>query len=601
MNIHVLDEALASQIAAGEIIERPASVAKELIENSLDAGASRIDVGVEGGGIRKLEVRDDGEGIVRDELSLALQPHATSKLGSAEALERIGSFGFRGEALASISQVARLSLTSRRREGDNAWCVIAKAGQALGTIQPAARAVGTTITIEELFFAVPARRKFLRRETTEFAHVAEAVRRLALAHPAVSFTLRHNGKTTFEAFAGSPEERLTALMGADFAERVLTVEAERGPLAIRGWVEKPTAAGGRKPPQHLFVNGRWVRDRAIAHAVADAYRDVLFHGHQPAWILFLELPLDAVDVNVHPAKHEVRFRDQRAVYSAVRAGVSETLADTHPLGAEGQSQARGFARTGNAFSRSAPSSPEPTTRSFDWTRLAAAETAPDYRFSRVSASLRPNRHESSPGDALPAALPPDGLGRALGQLGTLFIVAESAKGLVLVDTHAAHERVLFEGLKAAWDVGGREASQRLLVPVEVSLDPLAVETLLDARTLLESLGLELDRIAPGALAVRAVPVLLAQLEPATLVGEVADALAQAGEGQRFVSALADRVLADVACRAAVRSGRRLTLPEMEGLLRRMEGTPRTDQCNHGRPTWVEFSLDELDKFFRRGQ
>ncbi|MDN5874737.1 MAG: DNA mismatch repair endonuclease MutL, partial [Sinobacteraceae bacterium] len=364
MSIRVLDSALASQIAAGEIIERPASVVKELVENSLDAGASRIDIDIEAGGVRKIVVSDDGGGIVREELKLALAPHATSKLASAEALERIGSFGFRGEALASIAQVAHLGLSSRSAEGDAGWRIEANLGRVEDAPQPVAQPVGTTITIEELFFSVPARRKFLRREATEFSHVAEAVRRLALAHPAVAFTLRHNGRASLEAFVGTPEERLAAVMGEDFAHRMMAVDAVQGPLAVRGWVERPTQAGAsRNPAQHLFVNDRWVRDRSLRHAIADAYRDVLFHGRQPAWVLFLELPLDAVDVNVHPAKHEVRFRDQRAVYSALRASVSETLADTHPQApAEPKSVSSAPARRHGIAAASA----EPQARSFDW-------------------------------------------------------------------------------------------------------------------------------------------------------------------------------------------------------------------------------------------
>ncbi|MGH8161640.1 MAG: DNA mismatch repair endonuclease MutL [Gammaproteobacteria bacterium] len=593
MSIHVLDPALASQIAAGEIIERPASVVKELVENSLDAGAARIEIAVEGGGIRRIAVTDDGEGIAREELALALAPHATSKLGSVAALERIGSFGFRGEALASTAQVARLTLASRGRDADHAWRILAESGRIGEDVEPVAHPVGTTVTIEELFFSVPARRKFLRREATEFAHIAETVRRLALAHPAVAFSLTHNDKRTLDTPAGTPAERLAAVLGTEFAQGALAVAHEAGPLSVHGWVERPTHAGGaRAEPQYLYVNGRWVRDRALAHAILDAYRDVLFHGRQPAWLLFLELPLEAVDVNVHPAKHEVRFRDQRAVYAAVRAAVAEALAGTRPRVEAG-------VRSRPEIDGHGPK-PLPESRSFDWTKFAAADAQAGY------ASTRP-----APAIPLPAAVadavdgeapsPPQGLGRALGQLGTLFIVAENADGMVLVDTHAAHERVLFEGLKAAWDNGERAAAQRLLTPVEVKLGPEAIGELLEAHELLERLGFELDRIAPGAVAVRSVPVLLADGPPADLLAEIAAALAQAGAGETFVAAMADRVLADIACRAAVRSGRRLTLPEMEGLLRQMETTPRADQCNHGRPTWVQFSLDDLDRFFRRGR
>ena len=456
-----------------------------------------------------------------------------------------------------------------------------------GEPTPAAQPPGTTVTVEELFFAVPARRKFLRREATEFAHIAEAVRRLALAHPAVGFSLAHNGKRTLDAPPGTPAERLAAVLGRESAERMLDVSREAGPLVVRGWVERPTsAAGGRAEPQYLYVNGRWVRDRALAHAISKPIATCSFTDSSRPGCCYLDLPLDTVDVNVHPAKHEVRFRDQRAVYSAVRAAVADALAATRPQSAPRQAE-----DTPNASA--ARAAPPLETRNFDWTKLAAAETTADY-----DGVL--SRSPSVENAAADAPLP-QGLGRALGQIGTLFVVAESAEGLVLVDTHAAHERVLFEKLKAAWDGGGRATSQRLLVPVEVRLDPVAVESLLEAQTLLQQLGFELDRIAPGALAVRAVPALLAALKPADLLREVAEALDHAADGGHFVAALADRVLADFACRAAVRSGRRLTLPEMDALLRRMETTPRSDQCNHGRPTWIRFTPEDLDRFFRRGQ
>ncbi len=593
MSIRVLDPGLVSQIAAGEIIERPSSVAKELVENSLDAGAGRIEIVAQGGGIRRLAVTDDGAGIARDELALALTPHATSKLGSAQGLERIGSFGFRGEALASIAQVARVAIVSRPAEADAAFRYEVDQGRPAPEPAPAAHPPGTCVTVEELFYAIPARRKFLRRETTEFGHIAEAVRRIALAHPAVSFRLRHARRNVLDAPAGTPKERIATVFGGEFAAKTLPVEHAAGPLRIHGLIERPTDAGTRGEPQYLYVNGRWVRDRALAHAIANAYRDVLFHGRQPAWLLFLDLPLDGVDVNVHPAKYEVRFRDQRAVYAAVREAVLTALAKTRP------------SHHSHASSRPSPQTtvrvtPEPEqSRTLDWTLLGSAERPAT---SEPSIQTRSPLPEHRPAARMP--LPPEaagGLGRPLGQIGTLFVIAEDANGLVLVDTHAAHERVLFEALKSAWDRGGRDAAQRLLVPVEVSLAPPTVEQLLAARALLERLGLDLDRIGPTAIAVRAVPVLLSSVPPAELVHEIAEALAAEAGADALLDSAADRVLANVACRAAVRSGRRLTLPEMEALLRKMESTPRADQCNHGRPTWVRLSTEELDRFFRRGR
>lgn len=589
MSIRILEPALVRQIAAGEIIERPASVVKELLENSLDAGAGRIEIAVEGGGIRRLTVTDDGIGIERDELALALAAHATSKLDSTAGLAGIASFGFRGEALASIAQVARVALTSRPAHSEAAFRLDAENGRLAAEPVPAAHPPGTSVRVEELFFAVPARRKFMRRPATEFAHVTEAVRRIALAQPAVAFRLSHGRRCVLDAPAATPEERATAVLGPEFAARVLALEYAAGPLRVSGFVERPVTAGARGEPQYLYVNGRAVRDRALIHAVADAYRDVLFHGRRPAWLLFVELPVEAVDVNVHPAKHEVRFRDQRAVYAAVRGAVAAVLAETRPARAQ----------AGTAGKDSNPREAAATAtevRDFDWTALATGEATAAYaRSSHAGAPLA----EPAAGPA--SEPPPGGLGRALGQIGTLFIVAEGRDGLVLVDTHAAHERVLFEGLKAAWNRGGREAAQRLLVPEEVKLAPPAVERLMAAHALLARVGLELDRVAPGAVAVRAVPQLLASVPAAQLVAEVADALAAAAGSGEFVAAAADRVLADVACRAAVRAGRRLTLPEMDALLRRMESTPRADQCNHGRPTWVCLSVEELDRFFRRGR
>jgi DNA mismatch repair protein MutL len=588
MNIHILAPDLVSQIAAGEIIERPASIAKELIENSLDAGAAYIEIAIEGGGVRKLTVTDNGSGIAHEELVLALTPHATSKLDAALGLEHISSLGFRGEALASIAQVARVRLTSRTPEAASAWQLEATAGRNALEPQPAAHPPGTTVSVEELFYAVPARRKFLRREATEAAHIGEAVRRLAVAHPAVGFRFLRGTRVALDAPPGTAEERVRAVLGAEFADHGLALEYTVGPLTVTGWVERPVHAAGRADPQYLYVNQRWVRDRAVAHAILDAYRDVLFHGRQPAWMLSIEMPPERVDVNVHPAKNEVRFRDQRAVYDAVRAAVAATLATTRPepvaMPVAGSVPRRG---TSSFVSKS-------RTGNFDWTALAVRDSVSDY----VPPVTQPVPEAMS---IVPAPSSAGRLGRALGQLGTLYIVTETADGLALVDTHAAHERVLFEQLKAAWDKGGRTATQKQLVPTEVRLAPVALERLLEAGDLLQRLGFELDRIGPETVAVRAVPAVLGGVEPAVLLRELAAALDNEAAGATFVSAAADRVLADVACRAAVRSGRRLTVPEMDALLRRMEATPRADQCNHGRPTWIRLGMTDLDRLFRRGR
>ncbi len=591
MSIQILDSALVSQIAAGEIIERPASIVKELVENSLDAGAKSLYIAVEEGGIRTIRVTDDGVGIAREELGLAVTPHATSKLSGAAGLETITGFGFRGEALASIAQVARVSLTSRTPDADSAWKIMLEPGLAGAPPAPAAHPSGTSVEVSQLFFSVPARRKFLRRPATEFAHIAEVVRRLALANPAVGFCLEHDGRPVIEVSPATSALRFRQIIGQRPTADFLDLDSRIGPLHIYGHIERPTAADSRGQPQYLYVNGRWIRDRVVSHALEQAYRDVLFHGRKPAWVLFLELSPERVDVNVHPMKHEVRFREPRAVHEAVYESIKAGLARTRAK----------VVVTESAHSSLYTNRSGTATRdiNFDWTRLAESAN----RYVSEPVPMARAREFQSASRAEPPALPDFShehpLGRVLGQIGTLYLVTETAHGLAIIDAHAAHERVLYERLKRGQRAG--DAVQRLLVPVEVRLDAAAVEHLLEARTVLESLGFELDRITPDAVAVRSVPALLSHLSPAELVEDLVAVLEREGSAETMVDLAADRVLADFACRAAIRSGRRLDPEEMEALVRQMETTPRADQCNHGRPSWVELNLEALDRLFRRGR
>jgi DNA mismatch repair protein MutL len=589
MPIRSLPSELIDQIAAGEVIERPASVVKELVENSLDAGARRIEIDVEQGGAALIRVRDDGAGIAADELVLAVQRHATSKIAALADLEAIVTLGFRGEALPSIGSVARLRIVSRAAEAAAAAAIEVDGGSVCAP-RPAAHPSGTTVEVRELFFNVPARRRFLRSTATEFAQIASLVARLALARPPVAFRLRHGERVVLDLPpANDPSgelRRLESLLGAEFCGTALALEASSGPVALRGWIGAPRAARAQPDRQYLFVNGRAVRDRLLASAVRQGYRDVLYGGRHPAYVLHLSLDPELVDVNAHPQKLEVRFRDNRQVHAFVARAVERVLA-AGPTAAAASARALPPAKYPAAAA---------AQRILHWPTLAAAAAS----VSEPARGVEPAAATTSPlavdpQRATPAAEP---LGEAIAQLHGIYILAQNAAGLVIVDAHAAHERVLYERLKAAQADGA--PSQRLLAPVTVELAEHEIDVLLESVGEFERAGFALERLSPTALVVRAVPALLVR-EPLSelLRGVLADLAA--GGGTDHIEEAGHRLLATLACRSAIHAGRRLTVPEMNALLRQAEATERADQCNHGRPTWTRLTLAELDQLFLRGR
>ena len=586
MAIRVLPDVLISQIAAGEVVERPAAALKEILENSLDAGATDIRIELEQGGVRRIRVSDNGVGISRDELALALTRHATSKIATLADLEQVASLGFRGEALASIAAIARVQLTSRSANADHtgaehAWTVQAEGGH-LSAPAPAARSSGTTIDIQDLFFNTPARRKFLKTEATEYAHCAETVRRLALANPQVAFTLTHNGRVQLRLNAEQPDARVRQVLGEAFEHNTIEVDAAAGALRVSGWVIRPSAATGARDNQHVFVNGRYVRDKLIAHALKEAYRDVLHHQLNPAYCLFISLPPDLVDVNVHPAKTEIRFRDSRGVHQflfhAVERMLSAPVAADAMRDPSGASAAPAFRPAWEA-PRQAPMPLQVNEAMAFYAPLAAAAEPP---VTPAAAA-----HDAPP------------LGYALAQLHGVYVLAQNAQGLVLVDMHAAHERVVYEKLKTALDARAVPA-QTLLIPVALTVDARDVAEISPHLEALAEIGFELSLTSPTSVAVRSVPWLLKDADPVELTRAVLAEVIEFGVA-RLLAERRNELLATLACHGAVRANRRLTLPEMNALLREMEATERAGQCNHGRPTWFQVSLGELDAMFMRGR
>ena len=623
MPIALLPPQLANQIAAGEVVERPASVLKELVENAIDAGATRIEVELEEGGVRRLRVRDNGAGIPKHELTLAVARHATSKIARLQDLEAVGTLGFRGEALASICSVARVTLTSRHRDAEEGWRLVVNGHAENVDCYPAAHPVGTTVDVEDLFFNTPARRKFLRTERTESTRIDEVLRRLALAHPEVTFVLHTPGKAVrhFPAVAGERQlERVGAICGEAFLAAAFALGGSRDGLRLHGWVAEPTFSRSQADLQYFFVNGRAVKDRVIAHAVRQAYSDVLYHGRHPAFVLFLDLPPDAVDVNVHPTKHEVRFREQRQVHDFLFGTLKRAISDMRPehrlaakrsvFGTPVPALApEGNETVGEAFG-SAPaafSSRPQGALAFGASAQASGATLALYERLAGAGAEQIGGFPPVAGGPIAGAptLPPESeegpppLGYALAQLHGIYIVAQNEDGLILVDMHAAHERITYEGLKQ-----GREAegvrSQRLLVPVAVAVSEGEADRAQEARAALEALGLRVDRVAPGQLLVREVPALLAEANVEQLLRDVLADLQAEGSTAR-VQAAEDALLSTMACHGSVRANRTLTLAEMNALLRSMEHTERSGQCNHGRPTWAALSLPELDRLFLRGR
>lgn len=628
--IRLLSTLLANQIAAGEVVERPASVIKELLENSLDAGATRIEVEVEQGGLRLLRVRDNGSGIPAEDMPLALARHATSKIGALTDLEQVSTLGFRGEALASISSVSRLTLTSKTEGSTSAWQVIAEGSELAAFEHPAAHPVGTSVEVRDLFFNVPARRKFLRTEKTEFDHLQEVIRRLALSRFDVGFHLKHNDKSVLSFHEALDEagraRRVGLVCGKAFLEQALPIDLERNGLRLWGWLGLPSIARSQTDLQYFYVNGRMVRDRVVSHAIRQAFRDVLFNGRHPAFVLFLEIVPGAVDVNVHPTKHEVRFRESRMVHDFLYAMLHRSLADLRPD--HEIFQEAPIPATGGPIAQSelpAPVAHQPHQQEIFLSHAAEPIAGPKasevfYSPSEVkkvaSTVAEPqavyrNFFAPLPQEAKPAltgasklsegtgegVVPP--LGYALAQLKGIYILAENAQGLVLVDMHAAHERITYERLKQAFaeeDV----CSQPLLVPERLRLTPREMDCALEHAEWFVRLGFELQPLGPDAVAIRQVPALLRQCDSGQLVRDVLADLLVHGQSDRIESHI-NELLATMACHGSVRAQRRLTLPEMNALLRDMEVTERSAQCNHGRPTWTQLDMQALDKLFMRGQ
>jgi DNA mismatch repair protein MutL len=636
--IQPLPDQLISQIAAGEVVERPASVVKELLENALDAGASSLRITLDEGGVKRIVIVDDGYGIPPAELPLALLRHATSKIRSLAELEAVASLGFRGEAIASIASVAELFITSRTAECPHATRIDAQTG----VISPAAGTIGTTMEVRELYFNTPARRKFLKSEQTELGHCLEVIRRVALARPDIAISVIHNGKAVEHWNASDPSTRVAKILGDVFATAHLPLDERAGPLAVYGCAGLPTASRGRADQQYFFVNGRFVRDKLLTHAVRAAYEDVLHGNRYPSYVLFLDLPPESVDVNVHPSKIEVRFRDSRSIHQYVFHAVQRALARS--AGASPETTAGGHAAqlepTGIASFTARPyagagvlneASSSAGTRAdngTNWLRqsrmtqgnlpVAQPLALYDALFGRrdvnagtpqgtttLGASERYS--PTQPGAPLYAAMPgahesgeeSQPLGFALGQIHGIYVLAQNAQGLIIVDMHAAHERILYEQFKNS--LADRAiAVQPLLIPVTMTVDAVEMGVVEEEREVLDALGFDLAILSPGSIAIRAVPALLKDADLQSLARAVIADL-QAYGGSRVLTERQHELLGTLACHHAVRANRRLTLDEMNGLLRQMEATERGDQCNHGRPTWFQLTLGDLDRLFMRGQ
>ena len=626
--IHLLSPRLANQIAAGEVVERPANIIKELVENSLDAGAQHIDVDAEQGGIKLLRVRDDGHGIGKDDLPLSLSRHATSKITTLDDLEAVGTMGFRGEALASISSVSRLTLTSREKGSDEAWQVKAEGRDMQAEVSPAAHPTGTTVEARDLFFNTPARRKFLRTEKTEFSHLEDTLKKLALSRYDVAFTLRHNNRVIHSlrpaARTIDREKRVATLLNPQFMDNAVHIETEGAGLTIEGWVGLPTFSRSQGDMQYFFVNGRAVRDKLVVHAIKQAYRDVLYHGRHPAFVLYLWLDPKLVDVNVHPTKHEVRFRDGRLVHDFIFRSLHRALADIRPEQPTANLQPSAApAATGteagefqgqNRLDWQQPANERvPFSATADGAATSTAQNFSGGSFGQSFSDSRPGQgavaeqlrsyeqlNQGAP-QPLPESsaedLPP--LGFAVAQLHGIYILAQNAHGLVVVDMHAAHERITYERLKVAVDEQGVQ-SQPLLVPETLHVSEREADAAEQFTDEFRQFGVELARVSPESLMIRQIPVLLQQANVGQLITDMLSDLMEHGASDRIL-AHRNELLSTMACHGSVRANRKLSLPEMNALLRDMEATERSGQCNHGRPTWTQMTMSELDKLFLRGR
>ncbi len=596
--IKPLPELLINQIAAGEVIERPASALKEILENSIDAGARKVTVQLQQGGVKQIRVTDDGSGIAKDELSLALTRHSTSKISTLNDLQRINSLGFRGEALASIAAVSRLTLSSREAAQEHAWQIQVD-GATMSQPMPAALGEGTSLDVHDLYFNIPARRKFLKSEATEFAHCDEVFKRIALSQPDIELQLQHNGKVRRHLRATGLEQRITAIMGEEFAQAAIRIDEHSTGLALQGMVALPAYARSTRDAQYFFVNSRFVSDKLIAHALREAYRDVLHLDRYPVFVLFLQIDPEAVDVNVHPTKTEVRFREPRALHHFIFHAVDKALASPNRESKpdEPAQSVRSYPNFPQ-FNKTAQRAAQPDSfyrtlfgSQAGLSPVAAVPMVADARAVPFENAAHPVQVDSEQ-DTHP-------LGFALGQLHGVYILAQNTRGLVVVDMHAAHERIMYEQLKQALDIQ-HLVQQTLLIPVTFQANELEVAVVEENQEALQQLGFEMAVLSPNALAVRAVPAVLQDADIAQLARAILQEIREYGASQVF-TAKRNEMLATMACHGAVRANRQLTLGEMNALLRKMEMTERAEQCNHGRPTWFETSLMELDKLFMRGK
>lgn len=606
MRIHSLPIQLVNQIAAGEVVERPSSVVKELVENCFDAGAGQITIEIEQGGARLIKIRDDGCGIIKEDLPLALSRHATSKIATLQDLEQVSSMGFRGEALPSISSVARLTLISRTVDAQCAWSVTADGSEQNFDPQPDPHPRGTTVDVRDLFYNTPARRKFLKTEKTEFAHIETLIKRMALSRFDIGFTLSHNQKEVLNLKLAATdieqEHRIAGICGSAFIENSVKIDFAASGLQLTGWVGLPTFSRSQQDMQFFYVNGRLIRDKLVSHAVKQAYQDVLFHGRHPVFVLYLTLDPTLVDVNAHPAKLEVRFREGRLVHDFLFTALHRSLADIRPE--------HNVIRVSDSLTQqSAPEyTPQPQTRpNFDSKPLynqrppqqtslplTVAETIKAY------ASLYPeDQPVQKQQEPIPQTQDTPPLGYAIAHLHNIYILAETPKGIILVDAHAAHERVTYERLKQQYQQGA-VPSQPLLLPIKINVSTAEADLAEQEHEFFSSLGFELNRSGPETIILRSTPALLGNIDKETLIRDVLADITEHGMSHR-IQEQSNQLFATIACHGAVRAHRRLSIDEMNALLRDMEQTERIGQCNHGRPTWIEFSTNDLDKFFLRGQ
>lgn len=625
--IKKLSPRLANQIAAGEVVERPASVIKELVENSVDAGSKQLDVEIEAGGVKLMRVRDNGCGIAKDDLPLALSRHATSKIYQLDDLEAVGTLGFRGEALASISSVARLKLTSSDGNQDTAWCAQAEGRDMLAELSPAAHPQGTTVEVRDLFFNTPARRKFLRTEKTEYSRIEDILKRIALSRFELGFSLKNNGKVVHSwrpaNTIAEQERRVAQICGPAFMENAVHVDIQRTGLRLWGWVALPTFSRSQADLQHFYVNGRAIKDRLVTHAVKQAYQDVLYHGRHPAYVLYLELDPANVDVNVHPTKHEVRFRDGRLVHDFLFSSLHKALADVRPSTEQAMPSAQpqpsvaemaqsepsqgalGLAGT-NFGNGSAAANPVYTPQNYGFQSGGVGNVNEQIKaYSNLTAptggsNVQYTNSDHTSIDGLQennAEIPP--LGYAIAQLKGIYILAENANGLIVVDMHAAHERITYERLKQQFD-HEQLASQPLLVPLSMAVSEKEATLAEESTQLFSRLGFSVVRAGPETLLIRQVPVILNKATVENLVRDVLADVIEYGTSSRIENNI-NEILSTMACHGSVRANRKLTIQEMNSLLRDMEATERSGQCNHGRPTWSQMTLAQLDKLFMRGQ